>query len=180
MIIFDKIKIFGLVLSFISLVFVITEHYGLWDKFRGTDKLLAVYSRMNISYAKSRRNVLPDDPEWESTIKLIYKYSEVDFPKDKKPIAVWRTAATASAYQPVGPTEISEWTAPTTPILMVYKWSVGGTINHGDAIIIGSIGDFRNWIEQDKNDFKFMIQNIFLGVLSFLVATVLALSFFKK
>ncbi|HEY0221095.1 MAG TPA: hypothetical protein VGC58_02630 [Candidatus Paceibacterota bacterium] len=170
----NKLKLLGIFLSFITLFFVITEHFGMWDRIRCTNELLEYNSRIQTSYAEVTRTITPENKEWRCVTNTIYKYSNTKLQKDKKPIGIVRFVATQSFKQNLGENNFAEWTAPSTPIAFVYKQLPDGNVLNEDLAIVGSIGEFESWIEKDKNEFKFIIQNIFLGVLSFSVA-VLAL-----
>ncbi|MFA6171467.1 MAG: hypothetical protein WCW77_02945 [Patescibacteria group bacterium] len=168
------LKIIGLVLSILALLFSMSEHYGVWDRLRGTNYLLDVYARLETSYADVDRIIYPYDPAWKPLLHLIYRYSSADFPKEREPKCIGRGQATAAFKQDLGKGKMTEWTAPSTPFVILYKeWPVVGAVNPEDYRIVGSIGDLKNWIQQDKNEFNFKIHNIFFGVLSIAVACLL-------
>lgn len=64
----------------------------------------------------------------------------------------------------LGDGRMAEWTAPTTPIYLLYH---DLPAEKGDAVQVGNIEDLHNWVERSKSDFRFYVQDIFLGLFSF-------------
>jgi len=75
--------------------------------------------------------------------------------------------ATLSNQTPNG-----EWTAPTTPILLLYKeWPGASDLHIGeDALVVGTIGSLHDWIKQDQADFEYLWRTIIFGALSASIA----------
>ncbi len=145
------------------LMFIITDHYEIWDSIRGLNKVKAVAARMNLSYTEAKRQYRPGDDEWKPTIALIERYSKAELPRGRQPIVLARLQAVASAKAEVGPGKFAEWTAPTTPLLFLYSES---PLSWNDTMVVGDIGDLFVWIEKSKSDFRFYVQNVLLGVFS--------------
>ena len=147
--------------------FVITEHAGVWDRLRCLDLVEDVAGRLETSYAEGvDRQIGPDEKAWEPLIKLIYEYSNVELPMDKEPKMVARYVAISSAKIELGKSKFAEWTAPATPIAVLYRESPGQKVSPEDVRLVGSIGDIRTWIRRSKNDFKFLVLDLFLGAFS--------------
>lgn len=165
-------------IAVLTMLFTVTEHYGVWDGVRCTDEMRAVAEGMNTSYQSAQRIFRPTDPQWNCFIKLIHQNSSVEFPEGKEPKVIGRFVAIASEKKEIGPNQVVEWTAPSTPVLVLFKdWSENEVeVGPKDYIIVGTIGDLSSWIEQDKNNFSFKVQNIFLGLLSLAVTLLLLLS----
>lgn len=69
-----------------------------------------------------------------------------------------------------------EWTAPTTPIALLYKeWPGHRFVGPEDVVFVGTIGDLHAWMQRDESDFDFLIRTILFGTLSACVAVFLAL-----
>lgn len=151
------------IMPVLYLAFVATEHYGFWDRVRGLDDVRVVAQRMNISYAYAKRQYRPTDPQWQPTLDLIKKYTKAELPRDRTPVLIGRWKAVTSAMIETGPGITAEWTAPTTPIYLGY---VDQPTKPSDIVQVGDINDLFLWIDKSKSDFRFLIQNVLLGIFS--------------
>jgi hypothetical protein len=179
----NKFRWFGVFLSALAVLFSIGTYFGIWNYLRG-DTLLAdlVATRLDLSYAQVSRQVRPGDPEWRPLIRVITKYTRAELPRDRTPVVFERNRAVASAELQTNGNIVAEWTAPTTPILLMYQdfdklYPVGTTysVPPKDIIIVGTIGDLHEWIHRDENDFDFLVRNIIFAMLSVCVGVFLAL-----
>jgi hypothetical protein len=168
----------AVVLSFLSVAFAVVSYSTRWDWWLHDDMVEKVAERFDLSY--SRDAGLPvqrGDPEWIPLLKLIRRYSphRGELPKDRPPMTVARFQAITAAQTAAG-----EWTAPTTPVALLYrKWPDpgSGTFKPGqDAFIVGTIGDLHDWIRRDRADFDFLWRTIIFGLLSTCVGVTLALT----
>jgi hypothetical protein len=135
------------------------------------DEVETVAARFEQSYARDASHpVSVGDPAWKPLIKLIYKYSNADLPKDKEPQTVARLSATLSGEQkdPNGQL-VSEWTAPSTRFMVLYRRWPGQTVPKEDWRVAGTIGDLRSWILRSKDDLRFLVKDVFFVLLSFVV-----------
>jgi hypothetical protein len=106
-------------------------------------------------------------------MRVIAKYSSARLPIGREPRVFARFVAVASARDEAGH---GEWTAPTTPVALLYKeWPGHGEVPPGDFVLVGTIGDLRTWIQRDETDFDFLIRTILFGALSASVGVFLAL-----
>jgi hypothetical protein len=109
------------------------------------------------------------DAAWEPLIDLIQKYSKTKLRADKTPQTVARLRATLDTQQELGDGARSEWTSPSTPFVVFYRYwpgNTGKTIPPEDFTIVGTIGDLQGWIADSKADCHFLIHDIVLGVLA--------------
>jgi hypothetical protein len=160
-------------LSAISVVFAALSFAGFWNDFRGDNLLDALARRLDTSYATDvSRQVRSHDPEWQPLMRVIRSYSVTNLPKDRSPVVFARTSAVLSAQSNAG-----EWTAPTTPIVLLYKeLSPDFPLSPGqDAFIVGTLGEFHEWIRRDEGDFDFFWRTLIFGTLSACVGVALAL-----
>jgi hypothetical protein len=166
----------GVGLAALSVAFATLSYVGFWNYLRGDDLLSALGSRLDTSYAPVSRQVRATDPEWVPLLRVIRAYSPVrhQLPKDREPVVFARFAAVSSAKSEVG-----EWTAPTTPMALLYKkWPAPGTpplVPGQDAWIIGTLGDFHEWMRKDEADFDFFWRTVIFGSLSACIGVFLAL-----
>lgn len=151
------------IMPVLYLAFVVSEHYGFWDWVRGLDQVRVVAQRMNTSYADAKRQYRPGDPEFEPTLDLIEKYTKAELKRDRQPVLIARYKAVASAVIDTGQGMTAEWTAPTTPVYLGY---VDNPAQTSDVVQVGDINDLFVWIDQSRNDFRFLIQNVLLAVFS--------------
>lgn len=170
----QSIRWFGVVLSGVAVLFASLSYWGFWDFLRGDDLLIGLAQRLDTSYAEVSRQVRPVDPEWEPLMRVITHYTHADLPKNRQPVVFARFVAVSSFK-----TDAGEWTAPTTPMALLYKqWPAPGTgpfkINQ-DAWIVGTLGDLHEWIRRDEGDFDFVWRTIIFGALSVCVGAFLAL-----
>ncbi len=164
----------GVLFSAASVLFAISVYCGFWDWWRGDNLVAEVAARFDKSYAANASwPVKPGDKEWVPLIRIIEKYSHADLPKDKQPRVFARMRAlTAAKDDATG----AEWTAPTTPTMLLYKdWPGHGDVPSEDSRIVGTIEDLHNWIRTDKADFDYLVRTIIFGLLSVCVGTFLAL-----
>jgi hypothetical protein len=163
------------------LIFVTADHTGLLDKFLGLDLVEDVSERFEISYAEdASRPVRPDEPAWRPLLSLIERYTTVDLPQDKEPKVFARQVAVISAKTDLPGGGYAEWTAPTTPVLLIYREWPGQTVPREDVRIVGTIGDIRLWVEQRRAELRFLFQDIFLGLLAVTLASVIWFGDFRK
>jgi hypothetical protein len=156
----------SVLLPFIGLAWLLAEHYGLVDHWRGIDLAEKVADRFDESYATDASlPVYPEDAEWEPTIKLIEEYSKVKWPPGKKPQTIARMQAKLSEQEGGG----YEWTSPATPLVVLFRrWpkNTGQAIPQEDWKIVGSIGELHGWIEQSKNGLHFLFSDCFMTVMA--------------
>jgi hypothetical protein len=165
---------FGVIVSAVSVLFAIFTYFGFWNEWRGDNLAGAAAARFDKSYtADASRPVRVGDKEWRPLMRLIEQYSHADLPKDKKPLVLARSVALTSVKQEATG---SEWTAPTTPLILLYKeWPNQGDLSRDDWLVVGTIEDLHNWIRTDGADFDFLVRTIIFGILSVCVGVFLAL-----
>lgn len=159
----------GVLLPLIALAFVAGDRVGVLDRLLGLNEVEAVASRFETSYAHVDRQVGPDEPAWQPLLALINRYTTADLPKGRQPTMLARAVAVASDRLP---NSDAEWTAPTTPIMLVYGEASARAVPAQDVLIVGTIGDLRSWPEQRRTDLRFLFQDIFVSVVSLIVAVV--------
>ena len=159
-------------IPFLYLTFVITEHYDVWDGPRGLDAVKRVASQMDTSYDPNvQRQFRATDPGFQETLDLIRKYTTASLQPGREPIAIVRYVAVASGKTDLGNGKFAEWTAPTTPLILLYTEPPVATSN--DFIVVGSIGDLHTWIERSKTDFRFFVQDVFLTLFSLVLGVLI-------
>jgi hypothetical protein len=161
----------SLLLPFFYLAFLIADRENVWSRMRGLDRVESVAIRFEKSYAPgASAPVNVGDPEWEPLIRLIYKYSTADLPKDKPPQVVARFQAVFSVKQgEEDGQDTAEWTAPSTRFAVLYKKWPGQPVPKEDWRIAGTIGDLHAWILRSKDDLRFMVKDVFFVLFSFVV-----------
>jgi hypothetical protein len=144
----------------------------------GLDYLLKVHLLENVA-ASFELSYGPDasppvrvvDKDWGPTIKLITAYTRASLPKDKQPRVIARFTAVAAAQEQVGNGQIAQWTAPSTPIAVIYKdWTGSEPLSPEDCKIVGTIGDFRSWISQYRDKWQFRLNRLLLAFLGLVTA----------
>lgn len=159
-------------LPLLYLGFVSLDRSGMIDRMRGLDKVEAFVSNIETSYRTGvRRQSRPSDPEWSALLKLIRKYSTADFPREREPKVIARGVALASNKVDLAGGEVAEWTSPGTPVIEIYvDWPVPGQpVSEKDFSVIGTIGDFRPWLDKSRGDLRFIVQDGFLASFTVLV-----------
>jgi hypothetical protein len=164
----------GVIVSALSVIFAILTYLGLWNFLRGDNLLADVAARFDRSYAEDAGlPVRPGDKEWRPLMRVVTRYSHAQLPTDKQPRVFARSVAVTSARNEAAR---AEWTAPSTPIMLLYKeWPGHGLVTPDDYRIVGTIEDLHNWIRNDEADFDFLVRTIIFGVLSLCVGVFLAL-----
>jgi hypothetical protein len=164
----------GVLVSVGATFFAVLSYFGVWDRWRGVVDLERIASQLDTSYANVSRQVHFGDAEWPTVLTLIERYSKANLPDDRQPRALAREQAIFSAQR-----NGAEWTAPTTRILLFYTdWPQPG---HGpylinkDFYVVGTLGDFHEWIRRYKSDFDFLWRGVIFGALSACVGLFLAL-----
>ena len=115
----------------------------------------------------------PGDRAWPAVMRVITRYSRAQLLTGREPRVFAQFVAIASAQNEAAH---GEWTAPTTPVALLYKeWPGHGFVPPEDVVFVGTIGDLRTWIQRDESDFDFLIRTILFGSLSACVAVFLAL-----
>jgi hypothetical protein len=153
-----------LILPFLYLGFILADRAGVWDRLSGLDLVEEAATRFELSYAPNASEpVRVGDKEWEPLLKLVYRYSHAQFPVEKQPRVIARFKALLSARTPTDGLVESEWTAPSTPLALLYRDWPGNEVPREDYRIIGTIGDLREWISKAKDYRRFLVQDVFLG-----------------
>jgi hypothetical protein len=162
----------GVVVSVGSVLFAFLTYLGVWNEWRGDNLLADVATRFDSSYSQDAgRPVRPGDKAWPVLMRVITRYSHAQFLAGREPRVFARFVAVASAQNEAAH---GEWTAPTTPVALLYKeWP--GHVPPEDVVLVGTIGDLHTWIQRDESDFDFLIRTILFGALSACVAVFLAL-----
>ena len=150
------------------LAFIILEKWGYWDQLRGLDVCQQVADRFE-------RSVGPDDAvpvrvgdrEFEPVVNMIRKYSSTKIPSNRELHVIARLQAKVYDAQPIGDNVLAQWTSPATPIaVMYYDWPnrrfPNGTIPRDEVDIVGTLGNFHEWIARSREDFHFLIVDLLL------------------
>jgi hypothetical protein len=151
----------------LAFLFLINLHVGMVDWWFGYHHLLKVAERFETSYAPNvNRQVGPDEPAWRPLLRLIRTYSTVQLPMERQPIIITRTPAPASGNIPAGPGRIAEWTAPSTPVVLLFRELTAAGLLPEDVLIVGTIGDLRAWVDRDREWVRFIVRDVILGLLT--------------
>ena len=173
------ITLLTLILPFLYAGFLIADHFGVWDNLTGLNLVKNVSDRFELSYAEgASRPVHVGDPEWEPTLAVIYRHSPTQLARDKEPKALARLRASLSVRTPPDGALTSEWTAPSTPMILFYvDWPTneGKDIPPENYRIVGTIGDLKDWIADEKDRRRFIVQDVFFGTFGPLLAIVVFL-----
>ncbi len=160
---------------------IVADRFGVWDHLTKLDLVEDAATNFESSYTPDASTpVRVADKGWAPLLKLTYKYSRAQFPVDKQPRVFARLQALASARTPAEGPVLAEWTAPSTPLLLLYRDWPGNTIPKEDYRIIGTIGDLREWISNEKDYRRFLVQDVFLGTFTPLLGFALFLIDLKK
>lgn len=178
-----RLELFSWLVAVLAIAFTALNHSGFIDHLRGLDSAGEVASRYDLSYGQgSAGPIYESDPAWPALIRLTYKYSKADLPRDRKPVVMVRDVALQSAIdrnvERLGSPVRAQWTAPTTPIFLVYRmWpSPGGPpISSQDVRVIGTIADLHDWIRKDSDDFRFMVTDIAFALLTLWFAAMISI-----
>jgi hypothetical protein len=155
----------SLAVPILTLVLVIMEQLGALDWWLGLNQVRRVARNLSLSVASVQRQFTPSDREWGPTLRLIRYYTKSSLPAGKEPNAIVRGQAVLGGAQALPGGAIAEWTAPSTPMFLVY--GAGKVVAKGDhGIFVGGIGDLSIWIEQDLNWWKFLLNSVLVGLLS--------------
>jgi hypothetical protein len=161
------------VLPFVYLGYIVADRAGVWDHLCGLDSVEQVAVRFQSSYAPdASHEVKVGDEAWEPLLRLMYRYSNASFPPDKSPRVLARSVAVASSIIPAEGPLIAEWTAPSTPLLLLYRDWPGNKVPPEDYRIIGTIGDLPEWINRARDHRRFIVQDLFLSIFTPLLALV--------
>jgi hypothetical protein len=159
-----KVAFYGSLLTFAILIF---DRVGGLDYCLKIPLLETVAHRFELSYGPdASRPIKPSDKEWTPTLDLIREYSRTSFPKDKQPKVIARFKAVSSSQEQVGKEEIAQWTAPSTPLAILFKDWPGASVAPDDYRVVGSIGDLRSWVNAYRDKWKFITNDLLLGVLA--------------
>lgn len=157
--------------SILALVILIFEWSGGLDRLLKIPLLDAVASGFELSYGpEASRPIRPSDKKWAPTIKLIREYTRTKLPTDRQPLVIARYQAVLSAQEPIGKGQFVQWTAPSTPIVVLYKKWPGNSIAPEDYRIVGTIGDLRSWINEYRDKWKFYVSDLLFAILALITA----------
>lgn len=160
----------GVVLPAAIFIFIVADRIGVLDRVAGLDHVLEVASRLETSYAEVDRQVGPDEAAWKPLLSLIKEYSIATLPEDMKPRMLARSVAVSSARLDLGSGNFAEWTAPSTPVILIYSEWPGQTVQPDNYRVVGTIADLRIWVDRRRSDRRFMFQDIFLSLLTLVLA----------
>ena len=157
----------AIVIPICVLVFLWSLRTEFWDKWFGIDEVEKVVKNFELSYSPDASHpVRAGDPAWKPMMRLIHKYSAIELPKEREPKVIARSVAVFSQKLDIGAGKISEWTSPATPVILLYKDWPGQSVPPQDYRVVGTIGDLRLWINQSRDDFRFIMQDVLLSALS--------------
>ena len=170
----STVRWLGVGVTAATFVFSLLTSWGFWNDWRGDNSLLEAAARFDKSYTTDAGSpVRPSDQAWLPLIRVIRKYSHADLPTDREPLVFARSKAIISAKDDNSGTE---WTAPTTPIVLIYKeWPGHGDVSRDDWRIVGTLEDLHNWIRNDEADFDFRVRTYIFNILTLCVGVFLAL-----
>lgn len=163
------LEIVAVIINFLAVVVTIVLHNdNALNSVLGLGPAIRLADRFDNSYgslANGPYPVEPSDPAWDPTIRLFKKYSAAKFDFDRATV-ITRSVAVSSAEIPgsQGNDPVAQWTAPETPIY-VYTGPIVGNKVLGDSAIVGNIGDFHDWIRRDRDDIRFIINNVIIAFL---------------
>jgi len=147
-------EILAVLLSLSTIGFAVAEHLGWVDTIRGLDSVKGIANSYDLSYGpNSPEPVYPGNPAWPVLLGMIQHHNP-NLP-DRRPLTIARYKALASTVN-VNLPGLPQWTAPGTPILLLYrKWPAPGTppIEREDYRVVGTIGDLHTWIKEDSDNF---------------------------
>lgn len=157
--------------SILALLILIFEYLGGLDRLLNIPLLDGVAIRFEQSYGReAARPIRPSDKEWAPTIKLIMEHTRTNLPRDRQPLVIARSVAVLSAQEPIGNGQIAQWTAPSTPILVLYKRWPGNSVGPEDYRVVGTIGDLRSWIADYREKWKFYVNDLLFAILGLITA----------
>jgi hypothetical protein len=158
------------VLPALALIAVVSLRTPLWDWLFGLDAAEKAVASFEKSYgADASIPLTPGDKAWHPLQRLIRTYTTVTLPRNREPKVLARNVAVASAKTDLGPGRVAQWTAPTTPVWLIYREWPGQEVPLEDAVIVGTIADLRNWVEQYRERIRFFVQDLVLSLLSFTI-----------
>ena len=161
-------------LPVLTILFVIGEHGGWWDRYLGLTDVLEAAARFETSYSEGvRRIIVPGEPAWAPVLDLIRRYSPAKLPPGREPSVLARFVAVASAKIDTGLGTIAEWTAPSTPIALLYQDWPGNSVPPSDCRIVGTIGDLRTWVDKRRADLHFLGRDVLLSITSIVIGLVI-------
>jgi hypothetical protein len=112
----------AVVLPLLYLSSIVSQRLGVWDWWFGLNEIEKVASHFETSYDPDvSRQVRESDLAWKPLLRLIRRYSIVTLPANRQPKVVACFAAITSAKIDVGQGRMAEWTAPTTPLVLLYQ-----------------------------------------------------------
>jgi hypothetical protein len=163
----------AVVLPALTIGLIVSEHAGWWDRYFGLTNVLDVAKRFETSYAESvNRQIRPGDPAWGALNDLIRRYSTADLPPGREPKVFARFVAVASSKIDLGDGKIAEWTAPSTPVVLIYDDWPGQSVPPSDYRIVGTIGDLRVWVDKRRSDFHFLARDVLVSLTSVILGLV--------
>ncbi|SRR6266852_3104281 len=156
-----------LILPFLYIGFIIADRYGVWDDVTGLSWSERSEGRFEKSYAADASVPMrPGDKAWKPTLELFYSYSSATFRTSREPKVIARMQASLSTRTPPEGPMLTEWTSPSTPVVLMYvDWptNTGKNIGPEDWVVVGTIGEWRAWVSRAKDRRRFLVQDIFLG-----------------
>ena len=161
---------FALVFAVLTLALVIAEQLGALDWYLDLKPMQKVAASLSSSYAPAQRIFTPADSEWRPTIRLIRKYTSVHLPEKTPPKAIARFRAVLSGKEDLPQGGVAEWTAPSTPIVLIYGPGKALRVDVDHVVVVGDVGDLSTWIAEYRDYWKFMLNDVLLGVLSIATA----------
>jgi hypothetical protein len=146
---------------------VISDRAGVWDDISVLSWSARSEARFEKSYgADASVPVRASDKAWQPTLRLFYRYSHAKFQTNREPKVIARLQATLSTRTPPEGPIVSQWSSPSTPVILMYvDWpkNTGKDLASEDWVTVGSIGDWRDWISKEQDRRRFLVQDVFLG-----------------
>jgi hypothetical protein len=168
------LEILAAIVTIMSVCSVVALHFGAADYFLDLAPAIEVAQHYDKSYSVEDGPYMlhPDSSSWPIMMRLIgwYSIARID---EARAQTIGRAPAIAAGEIPVG-SATAEWTAPGTPILVLYgRVDNGSTVGPNDAVVVGSIQDLHDWIQRARDDFRFWVTDVAIGSVSAVLAVLL-------
>jgi hypothetical protein len=153
-------------LSILTFALVVAERLGALDWCLDLKPMQEVAENLSSSYAPVQRIFTPADSQWRPIIRLVQKYTSVPLPEKERPKAIARMPAVLSGKENLPQGGVAEWTAPSTPVVLVYGPGKVLTTGVDHIVVVGDIGNLSTWIAEYRDYWTFVLNDVLLGLLS--------------
>jgi hypothetical protein len=162
--------------AILSMLYAVGDFCGWWDRLAGRDNCRRAVSRLASTKGFPESFIYKGETEFDDLLRLAERKTQNEVAKSQlhsKSVVYFTRGDISISFKGRLPEEYpNQYLVPDiSPVLAatgVLRKDKG--VNGGTAFWLGTIGDFRQWIDETRASERFWVQSVLLGLLSISIA----------